>query len=513
MPEADRTSSLPAGIFPEYVSGIRIPVNIAPLDFVLPDSIERAWIEVCGGSVNRLFSIRNRMEFPLAFWKRLLAESAASSDPVRIRVVARAPGGEKIGYPPIVWVVEKDSIDPYLTYRLVQPIDGAYNNLTLWQRHLESFQERALISNTRMGNNCFNCHTYHEGNADEMTIHLRKPSEGTLVVSKGNLKKIRLPRTEELKGILPDSLIMPLNFVYSSWHPNGKWIAFCTHILGVGGYGSHKRFINLLDSASNIILYDTEMNRVILDRNLWTQDFEETWPAWSPQGDYLYFCRTAKVSDDTVKAYPGWTERCRHIYFDLARIGFEPESGRFSDTVETLLAGIPGASYSVPRISPDGKYLLVCRALFNSVPYQAEGDLLLLDLEKLDSLRSRNGRQPLRLGRSDELPPIASLPQQLNSSEAESWHKWSHNGKWVVFASKRQDGHYSLPYFSFFDGKGFSKPFVLPQKDARYYQTNLRSFNLPTFVRNASGLDPRKAAEARESDARIIKVSLQGFDK
>ncbi len=488
FPAETEKISASAPIFPRYESGIAIPHNIAPLNFVLPDSVIEAFVEVSSSVTSRVFHIKRSFRFPQKIWRKLLYQAAQGTpDSLVIRIAARSNHTAFRLYPPLVWQLRPESIDPYLTYRLVQPIDGVYQNLRLQERCLENFKVKVLISNSLMGNNCFNCHTYHNGDACKMTIHLRKPSEGTLFFNGDYASKIRVPTTWPQD--IPDSLQMPLNLVYPAWHPQEKYIAFSTNILGIGSYAKHRRFINLLDSASNIVLYDTENNRLLLNKALWTNDYEETWPAWSSDGKWLYFCRTEKVRKDTVNRYRNWSERVRHIHFDLCRIAFDTEKGIFADTVQVVLKAYAGNSYAMPRIHPDGKKILLCRALFNSVPYQAEGDLLLLDATDFSHIETN--------GNAAEI---------LNSEEAESWHEWSGNGHWVVFSSKRIDGHYAFPFIAYFDGENFSKPFLLPQKDGAYYQTALRSFNLPTFTRTPSPITPRKAAKARQMPAKPMET-------
>ena len=491
-PDLDKAqmSCEPAPIFPAYEDGTHIPYNIAPLNFTLPDSVCKAYVRVRSSSAQKSFRTGKKVGFPLNFWKRLTIGAREKQDTIVLELCVRGASGAITAYPPIRWIVCPDSIDPYLSYRLVQPTGGVYKVLELRQRCLENFEESVLISNRLMGGNCFNCHTYDRGDANRMMIHLRKPSEGSLLFEGNGVQKVRLPAAEEALAYLPDSLRMPLNFVYAAWHPSGNYIAFCTNILGIMGYEAHKQYLNLLDSASNIILYNPEKRAVSLPAALWTADFEETWPAWSSDGKWLYFCRTPKISPDTVGAYPEWGERVQHIRFDLCRIAFDAASGTFADSVQTVLLAEPGRSYSVPRVHPDNRHLLLCRSLYNSVPYHSQGDLELIDLEKIPAFEGESGNP-------------ADI---LNSDQSESWHEWSANGRWVVFGSKRQDGHYTLPYIAYFDGGGFGKPFVLPQKSGSFYQTNLRSFNLPTFVRKASRITPRMAAEGKESPALPIVV-------
>jgi len=64
-----------------------------------------------------------------------------------------------------------------------------------------------------------------------------------------------------------------------------------------------------------------------------------------------------------------------------------------------------------------------------------------------------------------------------------TYHFWSSNSRWFVFASKRDDGLYGKPYFCYVDSSGEAhKPFVLPQQDPYYYDYTLKSFNIPELA-------------------------------
>jgi len=72
---------------------------------------------------------------------------------------------------------------------------------------------------------------------------------------------------------------------------------------------------------------------------------------------------------------------------------------------------------------------------------------------------------------------------ECNSDQSDSWHCWSSNSRWIVFSSKRDNGLLARPYFSYFDPEGREhKPFVLPQKDPTFYDTWLKTYNVPELV-------------------------------
>jgi dipeptidyl aminopeptidase/acylaminoacyl peptidase len=175
-------------------------------------------------------------------------------------------------------------------------------------------------------------------------------------------------------------------------------------------------------------------------------------PAWSPDGRYLYFCVAPEFSKDLL--YDS-------VKYDLVRISYDIESGKWGQADTILTARKTGLSISWPRISPDGRYLLFCMANhgYFTIHYPSS-DLYIMDLET---------------GKYNRL--------DINSDHVESYHSWSGNGRWFVFTSKKLNGLCSRPYFCYFDNKGRAhKPFILPQKDPDFYDTFLKNYNVPELV-------------------------------
>ena len=92
--------------------------------------------------------------------------------------------------------------------------------------------------------------------------------------------------------------------------------------------------------------------------------------------------------------------------------------------------------------------------------------------------------------------------ENVNSSEAESYHSWSSNGRWIIFGTRRDEGNFTRPYIAYFDknGKGY-KAFEVPQKDPEFYQTCTYSYNIPEFMVEPVKISPQKFADTAKRDA------------
>ena len=119
-------------------------------------------------------------------------------------------------------------------------------------------------------------------------------------------------------------------------------------------------------------------------------------------------------------------------------------------------------SISLPRVSPDGRWLMFAMANYGVFHiWHEDSDLYLLDLQD-GSWRALD---------------------EINSTLPESYHSWSSTGEWVAFTSRRDDAHYTRVYFAHHNGDGtFSKPFALPMKNPRWSTFFMYSFNVPEFT-------------------------------
>ena len=101
--------------------------------------------------------------------------------------------------------------------------------------------------------------------------------------------------------------------------------------------------------------------------------------------------------------------------------------------------------------------------------------------------------------------------EKANSPYAESYHSWSSTGRWILFASRRDDTNYSRLYIAHVgdDGKA-EKAFLLPQETPDFYNFFDRSYNVPEFMVEPVRMSPQEFADIIKGESASVKyVSLK----
>ena len=104
----------------------------------------------------------------------------------------------------------------------------------------------------------------------------------------------------------------------------------------------------------------------------------ETWPAWSGDGRYLYFCSAPKLWTDNAEYPPAQYDQVR---YDLMRIAYDPNADQWGEPETVLSSKDTGKSIAMPRCSPDGRWLSFCMCDYGYFPtWQEDSDIYLMDL-------------------------------------------------------------------------------------------------------------------------------------
>lgn len=432
----------------EAYAGIIVPPNIAPVNFfVKSEDGHEALVFTYGGRQVHAICKDGAVIPDMKTWKGLLEE--AKGDSVGVDHCVLTPDGWK-AYQRFSIRVAEEAIDSWLAYRLIPPGYAMWNEMGIYQRNLETFEETAILQNRQTGSNCMNCHSFCNQDPGRMVFHLRSTYPGTVLINEDKITNLDT-KTKET--------ISPL--VYPYWHPSGKYIAFSVNETKQSFHSNHPDRIEVYDKQSDVVVYDIERNVLLTDSSLFSKGAFETFPTFTPDGKQLLFC-TAEA-----KTMP---DEYQELKYHLCAVGFDPEKRTFGQRVDTLLhAGAMDKSVSFPRVSPDGRYLMFTLSEYGTFSiWHQNADLWMLDME------------------SSELVDV----QSLNSNSVESYHSWSSNSRWVVFSSRRMDGLYTRPYIAYVgtDGK-VGKPFVLPQKEGYFYQNQMYSYNIPEFIKEKVGVN------------------------
>lgn len=428
-------------IYPDYV-GVTFPVNIAPPNFVIKEEGDAFQAEIgCGEKADIVYTGRSpEVIIPLKDWKALLQK--ASGKEIFIRVTVRR-GDKWTQYGDITNSISTSSIDSYLAYRLLYPGYELWNEMGIYQRDLESYEETPVVENRTIGKQCINCHTFAANSPETMMLHVRGKSGGTVIYRNGQIEKVNTKAAG-----------MSNAGTYPAWHPNKRYIAFSVNEIQQFFHSGGQKPVEVSDLAADLVVYDTEKYQLFTDSVIYGKHYMETFPNWSPDGKTLYFCR----ADAYTQGAP-----LDSIRYDLYKIAFDAEDHSFGTPICVYAASEHHKSVSFPRVSPDGRYLMFTMSDYGNFSiWHPESELCLLTLDT-GEVRVMN---------------------EVNSDNVESFHTWSSDGKWFVFSSKRLDGLWARPYFASFDAKtGMAgKPFILPQKDPLFYDSFTRTYNLPELI-------------------------------
>ena len=458
--KAARTADVQPEIFPDY-KGVTVPVNIAPLNFMIDGAEDiQATFSVGGEEMATVCGSEGVVDIPVDEWQEMTAKAAGKTIEVEVSMW-NDENPEGIRYKSFSVNVSKDEIDPWIAYRLIEPGYESWRYMGIYQRELSSFDEDEIITNKTSKSACVNCHNFDRRSAKRMMFHARGANGGTIFLENGKTQKVK-----------PE-----MSVVYPAWHPEGRFIAFSSNVTRQNFYAEGRQPVEVFDLTSDLVIYDTKEEKIVKDPRFLTEETLETFPGWSPDGKWLYFSCAPKRDMPSDR---------KNLHYSIIRVDFDAAKGTLGNRVDTVYnARTQGGSASFPRVSPDGRYLLFTLADFGTFPiWHNEADLKMIDL-------------------------TTGAPVEINiwndKGNTDSYHSWSKNGRWVMFSSRRLDGRYTRLFIAYLDKDGKPcKPFLLPQRDPRQNTLRLKSFNIPEFMDGRVEM-PKNTIELFECEDNIIK--------
>ena len=515
-------------IYPDYI-GVTVPVNIAPLHFHIDaDSTTTDFVTRFTAGSEQWTLGGEDVRPGLKKWQQMKDAALAADGTITVEVFTQS-GSTWQRNKPFTITVSRDSIDPYISYRLISPSYVTYEDLTLNQRCLENFDESLIYGNMINGDEangqCINCHHSQWYNPQRVQFHVRQYLGGTVIAYDGKLQKINLKTDSTLSA-----------GVYPTWHPSKPWIVYSTNSTGQSFHTRDVQKIEVQDTKSNLIFYNLETNEVTpITRD--TTDFD-CFPFWSPDGKYIYYVSCHWEKRDTVNMDFELIKNYKEVQYNLYRKPFNEQTLTFGPRELIYDAVARNRSVTLPRVSPDGRWLMFTEGQFGVFHiWHNTADLYLMDLTQAQPVEPTPVTiySPNSLS-EDVLPPMANnvdreniadslreaqglrtpLPShircitELNSPDVESWHCWSSNGAWVIFSTRRTDGNFTRPFIAHHDGNGhFSRPFELPQDDPQYHRQFLRSYNIPEFLSGPVTIRPQEFAALIKKDATPAQLKMK----
>lgn len=457
-PDTYTESKKAALIYPDYLN-VTVPSNIAPLHFMIDEVADKYTTRITypGGE----WITNSQQVTPgISKWKKMLEMSKGQSLNVEIFLFKEEKWTRM---QPFKINIAEEEIDPYISYRLISPSYVTYRDLSINQRNITNFDESIMYGNmsntTSEDGQCINCHSYQNYDPNRLQFHARHNKGGTIIAYDGKMSKHTLKT---------DSLIS--NGVYPSWHPTKKLIAYSVNKTGQTFHTRSANKIEVQDWASDLMLYDIDRNEVT--RIIGNKNEYEVFPWWSPDGKYLYYASALLERKDTGDVMREIILRYEDMKYNLYRRPYNEELRTFGEAEMVYDAASIGKSATLPRISPDGKFLMFAMAEYGVFHiWHKDADLYSIKLE--------NGH-------------IRKM-HEICSNDVESYHSYSSNGRWVIFSSRRYDGNFTRPFIAYIDEDGIGRrPFELPQENPNFHREFMKSYNIPEFMSGPVKISPHE---------------------
>lgn len=404
-----------------------------------------------------------------AVWSTIKASSA--TEPVFFTIIGEEKGifGNKYASGRISFSFSKDSVGAAVFFRAV-PLPFGYavahvDEIEWYLGPVDGGKPQKVLDNIPV---CANCHSFSNTGLVAMDVDYAN-DKGSYIIA---------PSTDSVH-LTYDKIITWSDFkrdeggltfgLLSQISPNGKFVLSTVKDRSVFVPVDDLEYSQLFFPIKGIIaVYDRDAKKYYELPGASDPDYVQSNPSWSPDSREVMFARadryrSSKIENSAsvlldVADVEEFVSRKQEFKFNLYRIQFN--DGRGGQAIPVPGASENNKSNYFARYSPDGKWLVFCKA---------EDFMLLQPDSKLYIMRADGGEPRL---------------MNCNTSNMNSWHSWSPNSKWLVFASKSR-GPYTQLNLTHIDENGNDSPPVFLENLA----FDSRAANIPEFIPpKASGL-------------------------
>ncbi len=412
-------------------------------------------------------------------WEQIKAMSSGRTVSVALSGFYSGEPGRYLSRGQVKLSVSKDAVGAPIFYRDVPlPFRHVLNNIEAirWRLGEVSSQEpRTLLTGMKV---CGNCHSFTtDGKTLAMDVDYGSDKGSYVIADIGpetvlardnviSWSDYRREDKEQTFGLL------------AQISPDGRYVISTVKdrsvFAAVDELDYSQRFFPV---AGILVVYDRRTKKFSPLKGADDRRYVQSNPVWSPDGKTILFARSESYTlkglkdpssavvekDEVVEFFEGG----RKFRYDVYRVDFN--EGRGGDPTPLPGASGNGMSNYFPRYSPDGKWIVFCRS----------DTFMLLRPDSTLYIMPSAGETPRKMR--------CNFPGKMNS-----WHSWSPNGRWLVFASKAQ-GPFTQLWLTHIDAEGNDSPAVLLE----HFTAADRAANIPEFV----NVKPEQFAHIRQEFA------------